>query len=59
MSMYNVVERDGKTIVVDHFTRQPVSDVEEFGVIVALFPEKPSTEQVEETESSKKQDKQA
>lgn len=59
MSMYGTIERDGKTIVIDHFTGQPVSDEEQFWIVIALYPEKPSATPAEETESSEKQDQKA
>lgn len=36
MSMYDIVERNGQTIVVDHFTGQPIPEDEQACIVGTL-----------------------
>jgi hypothetical protein len=59
MSMYDIIERNGETIVVDHFTGQPVSAEERNQVIAACKRKEAPATKAEETESPEKQDQKA
>lgn len=58
MSMYELTERNGQPVVIDRFSRQPVSE-EETVMVIATLQKPTSTPRVEETEKPKTQDTKA